>query len=515
MAGRNCGAASPELSATQGLASIDFERLLTTNEPPTDPEILVLQDYIANDRPVLNALNAQIDFLRASESLDRRITERDEMAEQIQRCTAVLSPVRRLPPELICEFFAWTLPCTRRVDGQMVDQAPWYLGHISRLWRDIALACPSLWSLITLYHSEGYPHEVVSPVAMIETQLIRSGSAPLAVDFRWTMDENFDATPFLDVLLPHSNRWLSLRLDCHENSHTFLLELLRPAKGQLSQLKKLEFARDLEPVLSSMVLDVFSIAPCLHEVFLTNPGFDYDSPPLLLPWGQLTRYRGVFGVHHHFNIVQAASNLVECGLAFTDSKEIPGGIITLPHLRRFYVEQTDFLAHLAAPELEYLSCYGNLASLLLFILRTSCRLTMLVLENPWSPRNLIPLLKSIPSLKNLVLRKAPELDNGLWTAMTLSGSSNDLCPNLSTLTLGCSYGTDHFRSDLFISMIRSRVQSNCICRLSCLRIFSDFRETNRMDQIQVLREDGVDLTVLGRDEIYDFLDALNSFVLPF
>jgi hypothetical protein len=36
-----------------------------------------------------------------------------------------------------------------------------------------------------------------------------------------------------------------------------------------------------------------------------------------------------------------------------------------------------------------------------------------------------------------------------------------------------------------------------------------------MDQIQVLREDGVDLTVLGRDEIYDFLDALNSFVLPF
>ncbi|KAJ7686040.1 hypothetical protein B0H14DRAFT_2188627, partial [Mycena olivaceomarginata] len=106
---------------------------LVTNEAPVEVEIPVIQAIITDRRLRVDALIARIDILRATR--DRLITERDEMAEHARQCTAVLWPVRRLPPELIYEIFARTLPCTRRVGHETVDQAPWDLGHISRLWR--------------------------------------------------------------------------------------------------------------------------------------------------------------------------------------------------------------------------------------------------------------------------------------------------------------------------------------------------------------------------------------------
>ncbi|KAJ7622479.1 hypothetical protein FB45DRAFT_689065, partial [Roridomyces roridus] len=55
------------------------------------------------------------------------------------------SPVRRVPPEVLCEIFARVRPVPRRISFYEVEQPPWILGHICRLWRDTALACPRLW----------------------------------------------------------------------------------------------------------------------------------------------------------------------------------------------------------------------------------------------------------------------------------------------------------------------------------------------------------------------------------
>ncbi|KAJ6592465.1 hypothetical protein B0H19DRAFT_909005, partial [Mycena capillaripes] len=123
-----------------------IDNLLATNDPPTEAGIPLIRDFISHGALRVDALNAQIDLLRAA--MDRLIAERNDMADRVQKYPIILSPIRRVPSELVCEIFRWTLPHTKTVAGKAVEQPPWYLGHISRPWRDIALADPFLWNSI-------------------------------------------------------------------------------------------------------------------------------------------------------------------------------------------------------------------------------------------------------------------------------------------------------------------------------------------------------------------------------
>ncbi|KAJ7157392.1 hypothetical protein C8R46DRAFT_860111, partial [Mycena filopes] len=85
---------------------------------------------------------------------------------------AILSPVRRVPPELLCEIFSLTV----QNDGDAPKQPPWYLGQVCGLWRHSALSLPSLWSSITI-PSVSFGDS--GRVSLLEAQLLRSADAPL------------------------------------------------------------------------------------------------------------------------------------------------------------------------------------------------------------------------------------------------------------------------------------------------------------------------------------------------
>ncbi|KAJ7656250.1 hypothetical protein DFH06DRAFT_1410735 [Mycena polygramma] len=68
---------------------------------------------------------------------------------------AILHPLRRAPPELMCEIFACTLDDSGNDNG-LGYAPPWYLGQICRSWRLCALAYPRLWSLITVPSSPAF-----------------------------------------------------------------------------------------------------------------------------------------------------------------------------------------------------------------------------------------------------------------------------------------------------------------------------------------------------------------------
>ncbi|KAJ7656023.1 hypothetical protein DFH06DRAFT_992103, partial [Mycena polygramma] len=131
---------------------------MRANNPPSDVEIPVLHSFTANARRRVEPLDARIEILKAA--MERLTLERDNLAGQVEQCRHVLSPIRRVPPEIICEIFSWTLPYTRRVAGVTTTEAPWYLGHISRSWRETALGFPSLWTFISIFHpvNLNYPH---------------------------------------------------------------------------------------------------------------------------------------------------------------------------------------------------------------------------------------------------------------------------------------------------------------------------------------------------------------------
>ncbi|KAJ7140901.1 hypothetical protein C8R44DRAFT_604578, partial [Mycena epipterygia] len=128
---------------------LHLAHLFACNDAPFGAEIPSIRGLLVSSQERLNLLDSQIDDLQST--LARLIGERTETAEFVRQHTAVLSPFRRVPPELICEILALALPCTRRLHEYVVNQPPWRFGHICRSWRHAALAYPRLWSSINLY----------------------------------------------------------------------------------------------------------------------------------------------------------------------------------------------------------------------------------------------------------------------------------------------------------------------------------------------------------------------------
>lgn len=205
------------------------------NDPPLETEIPSIKKIIIDSQARVDALNCRIDAIRAT--MDALVDERHKLVVHVQRYSAVLAPIRRVFPELIYEIFAWASKCSRRIGPNIVNQPPWWLGHICRSWRAIALGDSSLWRFFDVFHTWNYPHQDAYPQIMIETQLLRSATAPLAIDLKWHSGDTLGPSPMLDFLFLHSNRWESLHVSCHSAvTSTTLLDILRVLKGQFVHL---------------------------------------------------------------------------------------------------------------------------------------------------------------------------------------------------------------------------------------------------------------------------------------
>ncbi|KAJ7087449.1 hypothetical protein C8R44DRAFT_893159 [Mycena epipterygia] len=355
---------------------------------------------------------------------------------------------------------------------------------------------------------------------MIETQLLRSRNVPLEVDFHSENCEDLDERRLWDFLLPQCHRWSIISLRCWKNPRP-LFQLLDAIRGRVPQLKELRVhGRDVGPVSQ---LNCFSVAPNLREVTLTDPEY-LNTLALCIPWSQITCYRGRFSALRQLEILGAASNLIECGLAFDDNGfgtprdplRMPGDtIITLPHLRRLYVGDGEFLTRLTAPVLEVLCSSGATDPLLDFANRSSCRLTRLVLEQCTSADSVVRLLRDLPSLEYLLI-EAWDWDSaaisGFFDAMTISGASSDLCPSLSALAYGYGHGVEAFSPDSSLAMVAmaaSRLHSKSPFQFSSLRFFArptslfDFYKSRARfkesiaEGIKILADGGLDVALVA------------------
>ncbi|KAJ7622596.1 hypothetical protein DFH06DRAFT_1482078 [Mycena polygramma] len=433
---RPLGSASDH--AVPSLESADFARLLSSNDPPLESHIPAIRDIISDGQNQIEAVNARI--LRLHAALAKLNRERDEIAQHLRNCGAILSPVRRMPPELICAIFALTLAKDHKDDD--FPAPPWYLGHICRFWRDCALGYPHLWSSITIPSS---PFSAGRVLPILETQLLRSTNAPL--DVYWPDVESSIDFRLLELILPQSNRWRTLCIYADRPNSERVLDWLQPVKGNLGRLEKLELVNGRRTTIP----DIFSVAPRLRKVIVTDTELSGRSIFITVPWEQITHYRGAYSAERHLEILDAAPNLLECSLAFDvdyafDPHAPPP--ITLPLLRRLYVEEPGFLVNVMTPSLEELTTLHRPSTVLALIRRSSCTLKKLALQCPMNSE-IIPVLQGLPSLTDLLLENRVELEGGIvignqrarghievFTAMFVSGSSTDLCPSLSTFSYG-------------------------------------------------------------------------------
>jgi hypothetical protein len=169
--------------------------LLPFPDPPTKDTLAGARRLLETNRTSIQALNARID---AAEATLARIVresrcaigdmekERERLRKKELATLAYLSPVRRLPQELVREIFMWCFeehPC-----------CAWVLAAVSTSWRRLALRMPFLWSKVSSYTMHRDPRFDPSFPSLPKAAL-RFGKSSLLVFPNWTQSPLYRPPP--------------------------------------------------------------------------------------------------------------------------------------------------------------------------------------------------------------------------------------------------------------------------------------------------------------------------------
>ncbi|KAG7441232.1 uncharacterized protein BT62DRAFT_546045 [Guyanagaster necrorhizus] len=241
----------------------------STNDPPPLSEIPHLMDL----QQTVHAAQEELEF-----EIRRIMLKLNEKRRTLQWLSndlkSVLSPIRRLPPEILMEIFLHT-NCLRVTD---TTSDPWILSHVCSTWRTIATVhCPELWSDITITPSSFRRKD---PFSLVQTALHRSGQHDLFIQFRdggkQKSKRKAVATVLFSLLALESNRWKTAQLSL--SSERFgTLSTIRGRLSRLSQVN-LTYAGDETPPLH---IDAFEMTPRLESISIE--GFQDNDIDTLIP----------------------------------------------------------------------------------------------------------------------------------------------------------------------------------------------------------------------------------------
>ncbi|KAL0566837.1 hypothetical protein V5O48_015160 [Marasmius crinis-equi] len=186
-------------------------------QPDIETQLRSLQPIVVHEVPkisqFLREAKADLDIYdRIICDLEDKITKvrakRDSLQTYVARYSSLLSPVRRLPSEIIQEIFAFASVGIGRAGNMLGVYSQWEsramrISAICHRWRTIALDTPELWSCFAVQLQE----RARDPVELF---LTRSKQVPLSLTIA-----NSGANVPLDegvasALVAHSARWRSV-----------------------------------------------------------------------------------------------------------------------------------------------------------------------------------------------------------------------------------------------------------------------------------------------------------------
>ncbi|KAJ7609049.1 hypothetical protein FB45DRAFT_374065 [Roridomyces roridus] len=363
-----CGASTNPRSETPGMTIAAepqtiarYLQLMDTNEPPAATELAYTQAVVSNTTA---------------------------------RSLSIVSPLRRVPPEILSEIFVWTQPLPADLGGRPELKTRWLITQVSRRWREIALSTPSLWSLVCVSSKRK-----VDPIAMIQAQLQRARS--LKIHFYGSQTE--DSTAGIELfrfLSEHSVRWeeLFIRLTAG------LVPLLSTLRGRLPSLRRLMIQWcKAESQIGVDRIECFETASSLEDVGT----YSFRYIPIPFPTDRLTSYRMEGPLEFHRRVLKMAPNIIEAQVMVPlDNPSWPepsDSAIDMLHLKCLYVTHGQILDHLRAPSLAEIAVHFSstnadpvLDHLDAFLLRSSC-----------APRRFCVVRLPDVSITEEILRKYP------------------------------------------------------------------------------------------------------------
>ncbi|KAJ6498739.1 hypothetical protein C8R45DRAFT_979681 [Mycena sanguinolenta] len=292
--------------------SSPFASQLGTNYCPPDAELPQIEALLVEPRLKLQSLDEEIAVLR--QALDQLAEERDNLSTYVEAHQALLSPVRRLPIDIIGAIFMACLP-THRNCAMSAQEAPVLLGRICSSWRAISLEMPQLWSRLHIVEptpskfvsSEDYSAKVAQRLEVAHTWLRRSGTCPLSISLESKLDpgaspfmgsatviQPYAPSPALNALLPFASRWQYIDLVIPSSQHQALAHLTEDNVPRLAHLRV--FHRHEATDISSLTQLGILHAPNLTSFSVV--GGKMNTLHLPLRWDQLTAlsFDGTFGI---------------------------------------------------------------------------------------------------------------------------------------------------------------------------------------------------------------------------
>ena len=231
-------------------------------------ESIILEVTESLEVPLNELQEVEAKIRRFSELLQKLKTKRKRIQKIINDHHIILSPARRLPPDVLHEIFLHCLP-TRHNPIMKFSEPPLLLTRICSSWRAIALSSPRLWSKIHIplpgdpAISESYSAIISDETRLndrrqryaivmrsrchaIRSWLSRSGTCPLSLSVSYpddcsdTQNSKNDQLiqEIFDILLSFADRWSNVLLSMPEDIYNKLQGDINPTT--LSSLKSLK-----------------------------------------------------------------------------------------------------------------------------------------------------------------------------------------------------------------------------------------------------------------------------------
>ncbi|KAJ7691969.1 hypothetical protein B0H17DRAFT_934620, partial [Mycena rosella] len=145
--------------------------ILSSNEAPLELDLPCVKSAISKTDARLACLGDEIS--RLQDRLKELEEEHVSLFSYRAQHNGIISPLRRMPPQLLGEIFSGMLPPEDTLGRTVVSNSSWrtwLLSQISGRWRAIFLSTPSLWSLVVLDFSRAN----ANPLSMVKTQIARA-----------------------------------------------------------------------------------------------------------------------------------------------------------------------------------------------------------------------------------------------------------------------------------------------------------------------------------------------------
>ncbi|KAK0230400.1 hypothetical protein IW262DRAFT_400043 [Armillaria fumosa] len=509
--------------------------LLRNNEPPTGSMIGSLRSSALRVSATIDEIQAEIlrtnDFLKTLQDKRRHL----QLIEEDYK--AVLSPVRRVPSEVLAEIF---YACSRNAKSKWgynvfdVKAGPWVLSRVCRSWRKVSCSLfPSSWANFLVPVRQELRKD---PISLLKAALSHCGNRKLEFIFygpRWDsrdvdLEVRRTSKSLFQILLSLSHRWKSVDLDITQE----LFRLLSSVRGKVSCLETcvistgpitesfnaLEFAPSLKHLAFKGLRDCLLPVPVLASNLVS---FSDD------------RATDYFGHLHqmYLDIVRGSPSLDEIEVRHQSQAEgdlpVATPRIIHPALSTLATREGSFMRSLELPMLEAVDIQENshevddrstfpdvLPALHDLIIRSRCSLTSLTIADTVLDDNIVSILSLSPELAFLKFRLTQWSEDSDFilqiviekmAEMTIDSSGNtelSLIPLLEDFSVYMYDRRSRFREHVEVGFVDGNFVHMLKVRLDCASPlqFVTVNGSTRLLRFTGVDDDDVEQLVKWRDE---------------